>query len=57
MNAASTLTNRIRDVVHVITREQDKRSVVQNAVSSVSADVEVSNLDIISVTAERCARS
>ena len=57
MNAASTLTNRIRDVVHVIAREQDKRAVVQNAVSSVSADVEVSNLDIISVTAESGARS
>jgi len=57
MNAASTLTNRIRDVVHVIAREQDKRAVVQNAVSSVSADVEVFNLDIISVTAEGGARS
>ena len=57
MNAASTLTNRISDVVHVIAREQDKRAVVQNAVSSVSADVKVSNLDIISITAEGGARS
>jgi len=55
VNSTPTGTTWVSDIVHVIARQNDKGTVVQNAISSVATHVKTANFDVTAIATESSA--
>jgi len=55
VKSTPTVTRSVSDIVHVITRQYDKGTVVQNAIRSVATHVKTANFDVTAIATESSA--